>query len=122
MDHAIEIISLTKKFGRRTVVNDLNLQVPYGRVYSLLGPNGAGKTTTVRMLMNIFQPSRGAARIFGVDSEKLGPKEFARIGYVSENQELPEWMTGEEFLRFCRTMYSTWDDHFCISLQKLFKH
>ncbi len=70
--------------------------------------------------MNIFQPDQGEIQILGTNSLKLGPKEFSKIGYVSENQELPEWMTGKEFLRFCRTMYPAWDDGFCVSLIKLF--
>jgi len=53
----------------------------------------AGKTTLIKTLVNILRPSSGSASILGIDSRKLSPKEFAQLGYVSENQEMPEWMT-----------------------------
>ncbi len=66
---------------------------PEGSIYALIGPNGAGKTTLIKTLVNILRPSSGSASILGIDSRKLSPKEFAQLGYVSENQEMPEWMT-----------------------------
>src|SRR5262249_42878781 len=85
-----------------------------------LGPNGAGKTTTIKILMNIIDSSAGRATVFGVDSRRLGPGEFARIGYVSENQEMPEWMTLDQLLRFCRRLYPTWDQELCAKWLKQF--
>lgn len=105
----IETRGLTRTFGRAEAVHDLDLAVPAGGVTALLGPNGAGKSTTIRMLMNLLRPSAGEARVLGVDSRRLGPAEFARIGYVSENQELPLWMTVRGFLDYCRPFYPRWD-------------
>ncbi len=76
---------------------------------ALPGPNGAGKTTTLKMLMNFVTPTTGTARVLGVDSRRLGLAEKERIGYVSENQALPDWMTVKEFLGFCRKLYTKWD-------------
>src|SRR5271166_2580130 len=93
MNHIIETQGLTRRFGKTEAVDDLTLTVPEGSIYAFLGPNGAGKTTTIKMLLNILQPTAGSAQILGVESTRLGPRELSSIGYVSENQKLPEWMT-----------------------------
>jgi ABC-2 type transport system ATP-binding protein len=121
MSNAIETTGLGKRFGRHRAVNDLTLAVPEGSIFAFLGPNGAGKTTTIKMLMNIVRPSAGRASILGVDSRRLGPRELAQIGYVSENQVLPEWMTVRAFLEYCRPLYPTWDDAFCARLLAQFE-
>jgi ABC-2 type transport system ATP-binding protein len=112
MENAIEVDGLTRRFGRTEAVNGLGFQVPTGCIFGLLGPNGAGKTTTLKMLVNLLTPSAGRARVLGVDSRRLGPAEFRRIGYVSEDQQLPEGMTGEQFLAYLRPLYPTWDQAF----------
>jgi len=116
MNNAIEAKCLTKRFGKNPAVQNLDLTVPTGSIFAFLGPNGAGKTTTIKTLMNIIKPTQGSSTVLGVDSQKLGPKEFAQIGYVSENQEMPDWMTVNQFLNYCKKMYSTWDDKFCNDL------
>ncbi len=107
--NAIETHGLTRRFRQLEAVNGLNLTVPKGAVYALLGPNGAGKTTTIKMLMNLLAPSAGGAQVLGVDSRRLGPVQLARIGYVADGMELPEWMTVRQFLDYCRPFYPTWD-------------
>jgi ABC-2 type transport system ATP-binding protein len=101
---------LARRFGRSDAVHDVSLSVEAGSIYGFLGPNGAGKTTTIKLMMNILEPTRGEASVLGVDSRKLAPLDFARIGYVSENQKLPGWMTVPRFLRYCRAFYPTWDE------------
>lgn len=120
MKYAVETFNFTRKFGKKFAVKDLNLQVPAGSIFAFLGPNGAGKTTTIKTLMNIMTPTSGSAKVLGVNSQKLSPKEFQQIGYVSENQEMPEWMTVGQFLNYCKPMYPTWDDAFCRELVKQF--
>jgi ABC-2 type transport system ATP-binding protein len=105
----IEIRQLTLRYGHLEAVHDLSLDVPAGSVCALLGPNGAGKTTTLKVLLNLLPPTRGGARVLGVDSRRLGEREFAQIGYVSENQELPPWMTVRQLFDYCRPFYPTWD-------------
>src|SRR5947209_20115178 len=105
----IETQNLTRRFGRTEAVHGLDLAVPTGSVFALLGPNGAGKTTTLKILMNLLAPTAGVARVLGVDTRKLGEREFAQIGYVSENQQLPMWMTVRQLLDYCRPFYPTWD-------------
>ncbi len=107
--NVIETHGLTRRFGRLEAVHGLDLTVPQGAVYALLGPNGAGKSTTIKMLMNLLQPTAGGAQVLGADSRKLSPKELRRIGYVADGMELPEWMTVQQFLDYCRPFYPSWD-------------
>ena len=109
MSDILKAIDLAKRFRGNAVLNGLNLAVPEGSLYGLVGPNGAGKTTTIKILMNIIQANGGQAEALGVDSRRLGPREFAQIGYVSENQEMPEWMTVEYFLAYLKPFYPAWD-------------
>jgi ABC-2 type transport system ATP-binding protein len=101
---------LSKRYGKTAVLNDVNLEVPEGSIFGLIGPNGAGKTTTIKILMNIVQPSGGHVEVLGADSSCIGPKELMRIGYVSENQKLPRWMTVEYLLGYLKPFYPNWDD------------
>ncbi len=91
------------------VLHDLTLSVPEGSVTALLGANGAGKTTALKVLMNLLRPTAGRVQVLGVDSTRLGEREFAQIGYVSENQQSPRWMTVRQLLDYCRPFYPTWD-------------
>ena len=117
MPYAIETADLSRRFRHVEAVDGLNLRVPAGSIFGLVGPNGAGKTTTIKLLMNLVRPTRGSATVLGADSRRLGPRDLQRIGYVSENQRLPDWMTPAELLAYCRPFYPTWDDTLCRKLQ-----
>jgi ABC-2 type transport system ATP-binding protein len=108
--HAIETHGLTRRFGRLDAVDNLELRVPAGSIFALVGPNGAGKTTTIKMLMNLVRPTRGSAAVLGCDSRRLGPAVLQRIGYVSESQRLPGWLTPAQLIAYCRPFYPRWDD------------
>src|SRR3984957_160721 len=110
MSNIISAIDLVKRFRDVRVLDGLSLTVPEGSVFGLAGPNGAGKTTTIKILMNIIRPTTGHAEVLGIDSRALGPDALANIGYVSENQELPEWMTVEYLLAYLKPFYPAWDD------------
>jgi len=110
MSDLIRAINLVKRFRSLRVLDGLNLAVQENSVFGLAGPNGAGKTTTIKILVNILRPNAGRAEVLGVDSHKLGPETFAQIGYVSENQETPEWMTVGYLLSYLKPFYPTWDD------------
>jgi ABC-2 type transport system ATP-binding protein len=114
----IETHSLSRRYGRTEAVHDLTLSVPEGSIFAFVGPNGAGKTTTIKTVMNILEPSAGRATVLGVDSRRLGPAQFQQIGYVSENQELPGWMTIRELLDYCAPFYPTWDKAFAEALRR----
>jgi ABC-2 type transport system ATP-binding protein len=105
----IETNRLSRRYWRTEALRDLTLAVPTGSVFALLGSNGAGKTTAIKVLMNLLEPSGGEARVLGVDTRRLGEQERAQIGYISENQKLPLWMTVQQLLDYCRPFYPTWD-------------
>lgn len=110
MNDVVTATDLVKHFRKVPVLDGLSLSLPEGSVFGLAGPNGAGKTTTIKILMNILRPSSGRAKVLGFDSRALGPEAFANIGYVSENQEMPDWMTIEYLLAYLRPFYPSWDD------------
>ncbi len=105
----IETHHVAKRFGRFEAIEDLSLSVPEGSVFALIGPNGTGKTTTIRMLMNILRPDRGDITVLGTPSRRLAPRDFERIGYVSESQQPPEGLTLAQYFDYLRKLYPTWD-------------
>ncbi len=109
MNNPIHTENLTKRFRSVEALRDLNLVVPENAIYALVGPNGAGKTTAIKILMNILQPTSGSAAVMGHKSADLRGKLFSSIGYVSENQRLPDWMRVSAFFDFLRPFYRSWD-------------
>jgi ABC-2 type transport system ATP-binding protein len=105
----IQVDDLWKKFRRHDALRGLSFTVPQGSAYALIGANGAGKTTTIKVLMNIIEPTRGSATVLNTDSRRIGPRELSRIGYVSENQAMPEKLTVSEYLAYLRSFYASWD-------------
>ncbi len=116
MNAIIETKGLTQVYGELKALNNLNLVVPEGSVFALLGPNGAGKTTALKAMMNLLAPTEGEVRVLGVDATRLGPEQFQQIGYISENQDLPLWMTVRQFMDYCAPLYPSWDEAFCQQL------
>lgn len=109
MSSAIRTENLTKQFRRVAALSGLNLDVPEGAIFAFIGPNGAGKTTAIKILMNILKPTSGRAQVLGVDSTQIAGAMFTSIGYVSENQEQPEWMRVDGFMSYLRAFYPSWD-------------
>ena len=130
MKFAIHADKLSRRFGRTVAVDRVDLAVPEGAIYALVGANGAGKTTIIKMLMNIFSPSDGHAEVLGSETKRLTGEAFTRIGYVSENQEMPEWMTTGAMLAYYRRFYPEWDQalegqlvrQFDLPLERKLKH
>jgi len=90
MSNALRTENLTKNFRGVEALKGVSLDVPTGAIYALVGPNGAGKTTAIKILMNIFRATSGHAEVLGMESTSIAGAAFTQIGYVSENQELPE--------------------------------
>lgn len=109
----ITIQGLRKRFRRTDALRGVDLEVPAGRVTAFLGPNGSGKTTTIKCAMNLIERDAGSVEVLGVDAAKLRPEHWRRIGYVSENQQLPDWLTVPQLLDYVRPMYGGfWDPAF----------
>jgi len=114
----IHLENVWKKYARHEALRGLSFSVPEGSAFALIGANGAGKTTTIKILMNIIEPTRGSASVLGVDSRRLSPRELARIGYVSESQDMPERLTVSEYVDYLRPLYPTWDRALEISIRR----
>jgi ABC-2 type transport system ATP-binding protein len=112
--------NLSVAFGRIRAVDSLDLEVREGAIYGLVGANGAGKTTAIKAMMNILRPTGGRAEIFGSDSRLLPAETFTRIGYISENQAMPDWMTVEYLMRYLKPFYPGWDDSRATELMRRF--
>jgi ABC-2 type transport system ATP-binding protein len=93
---AIETRGLTRYFGARLAVYELDLDVPRGSVFAFLGRNGSGKTTTIRMLLGMLRPTRGNGKVLGCDIRALSPQIRARVGYLTEEQQVYRWMRVSE--------------------------
>ena len=96
----IQLINLTKHYGKLAAVDALNLEVPAGQIFGFLGPNGAGKTTTIRVMMGILKPSTGQVRLGGYDVESEPEKAKAISGFIPDRPFLYEKLSGGEFLEF----------------------
>jgi len=101
---------LTRYFGSKPAVYELNLEVPRGSVFAFVGRNGSGKSTTIRMLLGLLTPTRGSATVLGCDSASLSPEIRARIGYLTEEHHLYGWMTVRESGKFQSQFYPRWNE------------
>ncbi len=102
---AISTKGLTKHFGKIFAVNNLNIEIAYGKTYALLGPNGAGKTTTVRMLNSIISPTSGTALVGGYDIISQSQQVKKICGFLPESPGLYQKLTPREFLEFIGELY-----------------
>ncbi|HJV49319.1 MAG TPA: ABC transporter ATP-binding protein [Geothrix sp.] len=102
---ALELVSLTKRFGDKTAVEDLNLSLEPGAFLGLLGRNGAGKSTTLKMVTGLLTPTSGSIRVLGLDlaSDPLAVKR--QIGAMPEDMALLDMLSGPQYLRFVGRMY-----------------
>jgi ABC-2 type transport system ATP-binding protein len=105
----IQTENLTKRFWRHDAVRGVNLSVPEGATLALIGANGAGKTTTLRLLVDILAPDLGSACVLGIDSRRLKPENRLHIGYLAENQALPERLNIAQYFDYLRSLYPNWD-------------
>ena len=93
-EYVIEVEGLSQQFPRKLALKGATLRVPRGTVFGLVGENGAGKTTLVKHLLGLYTPSAGSVRVFGLDPIADPPGVLSRVGYLSEDRDLPDWMRG----------------------------
>jgi len=101
----IRLTALTKRYGKFTAVDGIDLEVPRGELFGLLGPNGAGKTTSIRMIVGILRPTSGTVTIGGIDIQARPLEAKAKLGYIPDRPFVYDKLTGGEFLRFCAALY-----------------
>lgn len=97
--------NLSKRFGKETAVNQVNLDVPAGSIFGFVGPSGCGKTTTVRLLLGIYGPSAGAARVLDCSPWDFGRREREQIGYMPQLFVLYSELSVWENLNFAASLY-----------------
>jgi ABC-2 type transport system ATP-binding protein len=102
---AISARRLTRKFGDKTAVDHIDLDIPSGRIYGFLGPNGSGKSTTLRMLCGMLLPSDGHAEVFGLSVVEDAEAIRRRLGYMPQKFSLWEDLTTDENLGFIADLY-----------------
>jgi ABC-2 type transport system ATP-binding protein len=101
----IDVRGLTKRFGDRTVVRDLSMQVPRGTIYGFLGPNGSGKTTTIRMLCGLLTPDGGEGTCLGYDIRTEADRIKLQVGYMTQRFSLYQDLSVRENLEFVARLY-----------------
>lgn len=107
----IDLVNVSKQYGPKTAVRDLNLSVPAGQLFAFLGPNGAGKTTTIKMLCGLLFPTTGTVSVGGYDMTSRGDEARRLISYVPDQPFLYEKLTGREFLQFTSELYGLPPDY-----------
>ncbi len=104
-NRAIWVKGLTKKFGDKTVVDELDMEVPRGAIYGFLGPNGSGKTTTIRMMCGLLTPDAGEGQCLGLDIGRQTQQIKEQVGYMTQKFSLYEDLSIRENLDFMARMY-----------------
>lgn len=116
----IRVSNLTRRFGATTALDAVGLSLSRGAVYGLVGANGAGKTTLIKHLLGLLRPERGSVRVFGLDPVADPVGVLSRIGYLSEDHDLPGWMRVDELMRYTRAFYPGWDEEYAEELRRAF--
>jgi ABC-2 type transport system ATP-binding protein len=103
----ITVSDLTRRFGAKKALDSVSLSIPRGAVHGLVGENGAGKTTLIKHILGLLR------------ADPVGV--LSRIGYLSEERDLPRWMTVDELIRYSRAFYPGWDDAYAEELRQTFE-
>lgn len=119
-ESVIHVSDLTRRFGAKTALDSVTVSVPRGVVHGLVGANGAGKTTLIRHVLGLLRAEAGSVRVFGLDPVADPVGVLSRIGYLSEENDLPGWMTVAELARYSRALYPRWDDAYAEELRQMF--
>jgi ABC-2 type transport system ATP-binding protein len=119
-DHVIEISGVTRRFGAKRALDNVSLAVPRGVVFGLVGANGAGKTTLIRHVLGLLKAQTGSVRVFGLDPVEEPVGVLSRVGYLSEDGDLPGWMRVDELIRYMRAFYPSWDESYAQELRRRF--
>lgn len=119
-DPVIAVTNLSRSFGSKKALNDVTLTVSRGCVFGLVGENGAGKTTLIKHLLGLWRSDTGSVRVLGLDPVAEPVSVLRRIGYLSEQPDLPGWMRVAELLRYTSAFYPQWDSTYAEQLMEQF--
>lgn len=117
----VEVCELARQFGRTKALDGVSLGMEPGLVYGLVGANGQGKTTLIKHLLGLLRAKHGTVRVFGMDPVKHPVDVLQRIGYLSEERDLPEWMRIDELMRYTAAYHPSWDQSYASELLDTFR-
>src|SRR4029079_7789086 len=116
----VDVNNLSRNFGDKAALDDVSFRATAGQVYGLVGSNGAGKTTFLKHLLGLLRATSGSVRVFGLDPARDPVGVLRRVGYLSEEHELPEWMRIDELMRYSQAFHPTWDASYARELLATF--
>ena len=119
-ENVVELDGVSRRFGKTVALDGLSLRVPRGCVYGLVGVNGAGKTTLIKHILGLLKVRSGSVRVFGLDPVRNPVAVLRRIGYLSEERDLPEWMRIDELMRYTAAYHPNWDQAHAEELLRTF--
>jgi ABC-2 type transport system ATP-binding protein len=120
VESVITVSELSRRFGATQALDSVSLTVNRGLVHGLVGANGAGKTTLIKHVLGLLRAHSGSVRVFGFDPVADPVAVLSRIGYLSEEKDLPVWMRVDELIRYTQTFYPDWDDAYADELRETF--
>jgi ABC-2 type transport system ATP-binding protein len=116
----VDVNDLSRSFEHKKALDGVSFRATPGQVYGLVGSNGAGKTTLLKHLLGLLRATSGSVRVFGLDPVRDPVGVLARVGYLSEERELPEWMRIDELMRYTQAFHPTWDESYARELLETF--
>jgi ABC-2 type transport system ATP-binding protein len=117
----IDLQGVSRRFGSKLALDDIHLRVPRGVVFGLIGVNGSGKTTLIKHVLGLLKAETGTVRVFQRDPVADPVGVLSRIGYLSEENDLPPWMTVAELIRYTKAFYPGWQDDYAEKLRQQFR-
>ena len=120
MGQIVDVNDLSRSFGGKSALDGVSFRATAGQVYGLVGANGAGKTTLLKHLLGLLRATTGSVRVFGLDPVRDPVGVLSRVGYLSEERELPEWMRVDELMRYTQAFHPTWDASYARELLESF--
>jgi ABC-2 type transport system ATP-binding protein len=120
-ESVVDIKGVSRSFGKKIALDEVDLSVAKGSVVGLVGENGAGKTTLLKHVLGLFKPRNGTVRVFGKDPVEDPESVLGEIGYLSEVRDLPDWMKIGELMSYTKAFFPSWDDSFAEELRNMFE-
>lgn len=117
----VDMQGVTRRFGSSLALDNVSLRVPRGVVFGLIGVNGSGKTTLLKHVLGLLRAETGTVRVFERDPVADPVSVLSRIGYLSEENDLPPWMTVAELIRYTRAFYPGWSADYAEQLRRQFE-
>jgi ABC-2 type transport system ATP-binding protein len=119
-DTIVDVNEISRSFGARRALDRVTFRATEGKVFGLVGSNGAGKTTLIKHVLGLLRAQSGSVRVFGRDPVRDPVGVLSRVGCLSEERELPEWMSVDELMRYTQAYHRTWDASYARELLETF--